>query len=168
MNASASSKVCLYCERAAASDGSTIHAGGCRGLHQVGMTVLKYDADIVSKDAEIERLTESLNANITVSKARDAEVQRLTAALTVCQTYDYRQIIEESDRLRAKADLYDWLVADADRCASIVADAYGAWDGENHEVWMEFLGGEIAFQRVREKHARAKSAGETAGDSDGQ
>jgi len=29
------------------------------------------------------------------------EIERLTAALAACQTYDYRQIIEESDRLRA-------------------------------------------------------------------
>lgn len=42
-----------------------------------------------------------------------AEIERLTAALSACQTYDYRQIIEESDRLRALLKEYrdaEWMV----------------------------------------------------------
>lgn len=40
----------------------------------------------------------------TMEAAAD-EIERLTAALAACQTYDYRQIIEESDRLRAALEL---------------------------------------------------------------
>lgn len=36
-----------------------------------------------------------------VLPADPGEIERLTAALAACQTYDYRQIIEASDRLRA-------------------------------------------------------------------
>lgn len=45
---------------------------------------------------------EYLNCLEVQVSIRDAEIQRLTAALAACQTYDYRQIIEESDRLRAE------------------------------------------------------------------
>lgn len=36
-------------------------------------------------ETEIEQLTASLNANITVSKARDAEVQRLRSFIELCR-----------------------------------------------------------------------------------
>ncbi len=39
------------------------------------------DVHSKAQQAQIERLTESLDANITVSKARDAEIQRLRGAL---------------------------------------------------------------------------------------
>lgn len=42
------------------------------------------------------------------------EIERLTAALTACQTYDYRTIIDESDRLRAAlSEAIDYVEADS-------------------------------------------------------
>ena len=42
-----------------------------------------------------------------------------------------------------------WLLDDADRCASIVADAYDSWDGE--QPWMDALLDEIDHRRGPEE-----------------
>lgn len=68
------------------------------------------------------------------------------------------QYLNEVERLRAKADLLDWLLNDPDRCTSAVDDAYNQWDGNEPSDWRDILNSEIAFHKLKEKRDRAKAA----------
>ncbi len=53
---------------------------------------------------------------------------------------------ELTETRRLFPDAIAWLLEDGDRCASVVADAYSAWDGDR--PWPDALMSEIAHRRA--------------------
>lgn len=65
-------------------------------------------------------------------------------------------LFAEIERLRAQLAQYEWVFADGDKCAGIVADAYKGWDPE--KPWRDALTAELSYRDRSDIRGAAEAA----------